>query len=90
MGVFNPGTLQDGGDEVRLGEGTDERSLAIDDGMGNATDPELVREVREFVRLNADGAHLRRRQRHPIGQAHGPGTVGSRRRRKAHYLSGLG
>ena len=90
MGVFNPGTLQDGGDEVRLGEGTDERSLAIDDGMGNATDPELVREVREFVRLNADGAHLRRRQRHPIGQAHGPGTVGSSRCRKNHHLGGLG
>src|SRR2546429_9255839 len=75
VGVFNPGTLQDSGDEVRLGEGADEGSLAIDDGVGDAAHPELVREVREFVRFNADGPHLRRRQRHPVGQAHGPGAV---------------
>src|SRR5437762_5096635 len=67
--VFNPGTFEDGGNEVRLGKGTDEGSLAIDDGMGNAADSELVREVREFVRFDADGAHLRRGQRHPVSQA---------------------
>src|SRR5437762_12257346 len=88
--VFNPGTFENGGDEVRLRKGADEGSLAIDDGMGNAADSELVREVREFVRFNADRAHLRRRQGYPVSQAHGPGTVGSSRRRKDHDLSRLG
>src|SRR2546421_4658836 len=90
VGVFNAGTFEDGGNEIRLGEGTNERSLAIDDRVRDTADPELVREVGELVRLNADGAHLGRRQRHAIGQAHGPGTVGSGRRRKDHHLSGLG
>ena len=90
MGVFNPGTLQYGGDEVRLGEGADEGSLAIDHRVRNAPHPELVRQVRELIRFNTDGPHLRRGQRHPIGQAHGPGTVGSSRCRKNHHLGGLG
>src|SRR2546430_4236743 len=90
VGVFNPGTLQYGGDEVRLGEGADEGSLAIDDGVGDAAHPELVREIREFVRLNADGPYLRRRQRHPVGPAHGPGPVRAGQRRKDHDRSGFG
>ena len=53
------GTFKDGGDEVRLGEGADEGSLAIDHGMRNAANAELVREVRKFVRLNANRAYLR-------------------------------
>jgi len=57
----NAGTFEDGGNEIRLGEGTDERGLAIDDGMWNATHSELIGEVREFVRLDADRPHLRRR-----------------------------
>ena len=88
--MFNPGTFENGGDEVRLRKGADEGSLAIDNGMGDAADSELVREVGEFVCFDADGAHLRRGQRHPVSQAHGPGTVGSSRRRKDHHLSGLG
>src|SRR2546426_8558051 len=75
----DPGALEDGGDEVRLGEGADEGRLAIDHGVRNAADAELIREIGEFVRLNADRAYLWRRQRHPVGQAHGPGTVGSSR-----------
>ena len=90
MGVFNAGTFEDGRNEIRLGEGTNECSLAIDDRVRDTADPELVREVGELVRFNADGAHVGRRQRHAIGQAHGPGTVGSGRRRKDHHLSGLG
>src|SRR5438067_9640335 len=90
VGVFNPGTLQYGGDEVRLGEGADEGSLAIDHRVRNAAHPELVRQVWELIRFNTDGPHLRRSQRHPIGQAHGPGTVGSSRRREDHHLGGLG
>src|SRR2546430_7015038 len=90
VGVFNPGTLQDGGDEVRLGEGADKRSLAIDHRVRNAAHPALVREVREFIRFNADGPYLRRRQRQPVGPAHGPGTVRSGRRRKDHDLSRFG
>jgi len=86
----NAGTFEDRGNEIRLGEGADEGSLAVDHGMRNAADSKLVRQVRELVRLNANGSHLRRRQRHPIGQAHGPGTVGSSRRRKDHHLGGFG
>src|SRR2546430_12737613 len=45
VGVFNPGTPQYGGDEVRLGGGADEGSLASDDRVGDAAQPELGREV---------------------------------------------
>jgi hypothetical protein len=88
--VYNASTLEDGRDEIRLRQRSHECGLAIDDRVRHATDPELVREVREFVRLNADRPHLRRRQRHPVGQAHGPGTVGSSRRGKDHDLGWLG
>jgi hypothetical protein len=90
VGACNPGTFEDGGDEIRFGQGADEGSLAIDHGVRNAPDAELVRQVRKFVRLNADGFDLRRGQRHPVGQAHGPGTVGSSRRGKDHHLGRLG
>jgi hypothetical protein len=82
-------TLKNCGDEVRLGEGPDEGGLAIDNGMRNAADSELIREIGELVRFDAHRANLRRGQRHPVSQAHGPGTVGSSRRGKDHHLGGL-
>src|ERR1700674_5707084 len=84
------GALEDGGDEIVLGERADERSPPIDHRVRDATDTELVREVRELVRLDADGLDLGRGQCHPVSQAHGPGTVGSSRRRKDHDLGRLG
>src|SRR5207302_7279567 len=70
----NPGAFENGGDEVGLGECADKGGLAIDDGVRNTPDTELVRQIWELVRLNANRLHLRRCQRHPVGQAHGPGT----------------
>src|ERR1700674_2867587 len=60
----NARRLEDGGDKIRLGEGPYERSLPIDHGVGDAPDAELVREVREFVRLDADRFDVRRGQCH--------------------------
>src|SRR2546429_10014317 len=60
VGVFNPSTLQYGGDEVRLGEGPYEGRLAIDHRARNAPHPELVLHARALVRCNSDGPDLRR------------------------------
>src|ERR1700681_2105811 len=56
----NTRSFEDGGYEVRLGECADERGPPIDDRVRHAADAELVREVREFVRLDADRADVRR------------------------------
>src|ERR1700694_3867847 len=92
VGLVDPNTrsLTAGRYEVRLGEGADERRLAIDDRVRYAADPELVGQVREFVRFDADRLYQWRRQRHPVGQAHGPGTVGSGGRGKDHDLRRFG
>ena len=55
----NAGALEDGGDEIRLRQGADESAPAIDDGVWDAADPELSREMREFVRLNTGRAYQR-------------------------------
>ena len=89
-GHLNAGTLEHGRDEIWLWERSHECGLAIDHRVRDTTNPKLVREVWEFVRLDADRAHLRRCQRHPIGQAHGPGTVRSSRGGKDHDLGRLG
>jgi hypothetical protein len=43
VGARNPGTLEDGGDEIGFGKGANKRCLAIDHRMGNAADAKLVR-----------------------------------------------
>ncbi len=53
------GTPEDGGDEIRLREGANEGSPAIDNRVRHASDAELVRQVRELVGLDADRPHLR-------------------------------
>jgi len=40
---WDAGAFEDGGDEVRLREGADERTSAIDDGMRNPANAELIR-----------------------------------------------
>src|SRR2546430_11945513 len=42
VGVFNAGGFEDGGNEIRLGEGTNECSLAIDDRMRDPSHPQLL------------------------------------------------
>ena len=86
----NASTLENSGDELTLWERPNDRGSAIDDGVRYASDAELIREPRELIRLDADGPYLRRRQRHPVGQAHGPGTVRSSRRGEDQDLGGLG
>ena len=86
----NASTLENSGDELTLWERPNDRGSAIDDGVRYASDAELIREPRELIRLDADGPYLRRRQRHPVGQAHGPGTVRSSRRGEDHDLGRLG
>lgn len=86
----NAGSFENGGNEVRLGEGAHESGLAIDDGVRDTAHTELVREMRELIRFDADRANLWRGQRHPVSQAHGPGTVWSSRRGKDHDLGRLG
>src|SRR5229473_7901093 len=53
VGVFNARSLEHRHHEVGLGDRADERGLPVDHRMRHTADAELVRELRELVRLDA-------------------------------------
>jgi glycerophosphoryl diester phosphodiesterase len=87
---LDPAGAQHGVNEPRLGQRSHEGASPVDDGPGNPLDPKTLGQVRELGRLDGQRRHLGRNYRHPVGQAHGLGTVASSGGGEDHDLDRLG